>query len=134
MKNCSSNFNHWVAERLVCWPVSRWSRILAPASAKHMRWKLSFNCRKFSDLHEKLSCTITPGNMSLLNCEIYPRWWMSMVADTKLRLLIAHFIRQPSSTLGVGLVRCNPTNQRLLIILNLTAFWEEKCVCIKKNS
>ena len=31
----------------------------------------SFNCREFSDLHEKLSCTKTPGSMSLLNCEIY---------------------------------------------------------------
>ena len=33
--------------------------------------KPSFNCREFSDLHEKLSCTVIPGSMSQLNCEIY---------------------------------------------------------------
>ena len=33
--------------------------------------KQSFNCRYFSDLHEKLSSPITPKSRSLLNCEIY---------------------------------------------------------------
>ena len=44
----------------------------------------------YSDLHEKLSCIITPGNMSLLNCEIYQREGVSRVVDTELILLIAH--------------------------------------------
>ena len=52
----------------------------------------SFNCRDFNDLYEKLSWTITPGSMSLLNCEIYQRGRVSTVADTELILMIAHLI------------------------------------------
>ena len=46
----------------------------------------SFNCRDFSDLYGKLSCTITPVSMSLLNCEIYQRGRVSRVADTRYTL------------------------------------------------
>ena len=45
---------------------------------------------------------ITPGSMSLLNCEIYQRGRMSKVADTELLLLIAHLILTPGSIPGVG--------------------------------
>ena len=48
------------------------------------------NCREFSDLHEKLSCNLTPGSMSLLDCEIYQRERVSRVADTEFILLLAH--------------------------------------------
>jgi len=58
-----------VAEWLVCCPVSLWFQILASALAL----KTAFNCRKFSDLLENFSCTITPGSMSMFNCEIYQR-------------------------------------------------------------
>ena len=44
----------------------------------------------FSDLHETLSCTITPGSISLLNFEIYERGRVSRVADTEFILVIAH--------------------------------------------
>ena len=67
-----------------------------------MAEKPSFNCREFSDLHEKLSCTITPGSMSLLNCEIYQRGRVSRVTDTELILVIAHLIKPPGSITGVG--------------------------------
>ena len=75
----------------------------------HIRsWEKSkqlFNRREFSDLQEKLSCTITPGSMSLLNCEIYKRGRVSTVADTKLLLLITHLIRPPGSIPGVGAIK-----------------------------
>jgi len=54
--------------------------------------KPSFNCRDFSDLYEKLSCTITPGSISLLNCEIYQRGRVSTVADTEHMLTIVDLI------------------------------------------
>ena len=57
---------------------------------------------EFSDLHEKLSCIITAGNMSLLNCDIYQRGRVSRVADTKLVHFITYLIRPPGSILGVG--------------------------------
>jgi len=41
-------------------------------------------------LHEELSCTITPGSMSLLNCDNYQRGRVSSVVDTQLILLIAY--------------------------------------------
>ena len=59
--------------------------------------KPSFNCRDFRDLYEKLSCTITPGSMSLLNCEIYQRGRVSTVADTELILTITHLITRRMS-------------------------------------
>ena len=52
----------------------------------------SFNCREYSDLHEKLSCTITPGSISLYNCEIYQRGRVSTVADTEHILTIVDLI------------------------------------------
>ena len=51
---------------------------------------LLISVRNMCDLHEKLSCTITPGCMSLINCEIYQRGWVSKVSDTELLLVIAH--------------------------------------------
>ena len=71
----------------------------------------SFNCRDFSELHEKLSYTITLGSMSLLNCEIYQRVRVSRVADTDLLLLISHLIRSPGSIPGLRWVRRNQTNK-----------------------
>ena len=50
--------------------------------------KPSSNCRQLADLHENISCTITPGSMSLLNCEIFHCGRVSRVADTELVLLI----------------------------------------------
>ena len=44
----------------------------------------------FSDLHEKISCTITRGNMSLLYRDIYLRGRVSRIANTELILLVAH--------------------------------------------
>ena len=43
-------------------------------------------------MYEKLSCTITPESISLLNCEIYQRGRVSTVADTELILTIADLI------------------------------------------
>ena len=79
-----------MAERLACWP-------MVPGSTPHLdktpnAKKASFSCREFSDLHEKLSCTITPGCMSLLNCEIYQRGRVSTIVETELILMIAHLI------------------------------------------
>ena len=54
--------------------------------------KSSFNYRDFSDLYEKLSCNITLGSISLLNCEIYQRGRVSTVADTEHILTIADLI------------------------------------------
>jgi len=65
--------------------------------------------REFSDLHENLSCTITPGSMNLLNCENYQRGRVFELADTELVLLIAHLIRPPGSIPDVGWVRRNQT-------------------------
>ena len=50
--------------------------VIMPVIAKFV------NCREFSDVHEKLAFTITPGSVSLLNCEIYQRGRVSRVADT----------------------------------------------------
>ena len=62
----------------------------------------------------KPSYTRTPGNMSLLNYEIYSCWRVSMVADTELILLIAHHIWQTGSILGVSWVRRNQTTNVFL--------------------
>ena len=59
---------------------------------------LGLNCRDFSNLHEKLSCTITLGSMSLLNCEIYQRRRVSAFAGIELILLIAHLIVRGART------------------------------------
>ena len=53
-------------------------------------------------MHEKLTCTITPGSMTLLNCEIYKHGRVSTVADTELILLIVHLIRPLGSIPSVG--------------------------------
>jgi len=45
----------------------------SPSLGKTPTLKTDIHCRDFSDLHEKLSFTITPGSMSLLNWEIYLR-------------------------------------------------------------
>ena len=71
-----------MAERLMRWYVGRGSGV---------QEKPSFNYRDLSDLYEKLSCTITPGIMCLLDNEIYQRGRVSRVADMEL-LLIAHLI------------------------------------------
>ena len=51
---------------------------------------------------KSLAVPYTPGNMSLLNCEIFQRRQVSRIADTGLILLIAHLIRPPCSIPGVG--------------------------------
>ena len=56
---------------------------------------------EFSELHKKLSCAITPGSVSLFNCEIYQRGRVSRVADTELVLLSYTSIRPQGSIPGV---------------------------------
>ena len=70
-------------------------------------------------MHEKLSCTITPWSMSLLNYEIYQRGWASRVADIELVLLITHLIWPPGSIPGVGRVRRNQTTKYARMFLSL---------------
>ena len=73
-----------MAKRLVCWPISYQSRILAPASGIIPTLKPLINCQEFSDLHGNLIRTKSPGSISLLDREIYQRVRVSRVADTEL--------------------------------------------------
>ena len=90
-----------MAERLKRWSVM--PRILgsSPSLGKIQTLKTLVQLQRLSDLHEKHNCTITPGSMSLLNCEIYQRGRLSRVADTELTLLIAYLIQPPGPIPGV---------------------------------
>jgi len=72
---------------LGCWPMVRGS---SPSLGKTPTLKTVIQLQGLQ--YEKLSCTIPPGSMSLLYCEIYQRGRVSRVADTELVLLIAQLI------------------------------------------
>ena len=61
---------------------------------KTLQWntntKTVINLQGIQWLVWKLSCTITPGSMSLLKCEIHQRGRVSRVGDTELILLIVY--------------------------------------------
>ena len=57
--------------------------------------------------------------MSLLNWEIYQSGQLSRVVDTELIILIAHLILAPGSIPGVGWVRRNQTNNKLVLIIQI---------------
>ena len=81
----------------------------------------------------KLSCTLTPGKMSLFNCGIYPLWRVSRVTDMELILFVAHLIQQPGSILGIGWDRCNQTTNVFLSYQFLPHFKKKNlCMCTKK--
>ena len=91
--------NSRTVNALVCWPMipgsspslGKTPTLKTVIQLQGLQWP-SFNCRDFSDLYEKLSCTITRESTRLLNCEIYQRRRVSTVADTELKLTIAHLI------------------------------------------
>ena len=106
-----------------CWKLHHTTDICRVSSWKMINVYYDMNIHVHNYI--ELSCNLTPGCMSLFNCEIYQRERVSRVADAELLLLMAHLILRPGSITGVRWVTRNKVPKKLNKVLLKTLLHTE---------